>query len=367
MNTIKRPTLFVNEKVCKDNIARMARKAKSQDLELRPHFKTHQSHAIGQWFREEGVTGITVSSLGMANYFAHAGWTDITVAFPCNINEIDLINELSSSIQLRILVDNEEIVEMLSNQLINEVKVYIEVDSGGNRTGVSVQDSKRILALADLVTSKSNLSFLGIYSHAGHTYGANGQEDIMQIANSSLKKLNLLKNILLEKHPTTQLCFGDTPSCSVLESLDGVDAISAGNFVFYDLMQTEIGACTTENIGVALACPIVSINREKEQVSIYGGGVHFSKDRTDLNYFGRVASYNNSHFEIIEDGYLSKISQEHGIVKMRLQDLNKLSVGDSLLILPIHSCMTADCMGEYELLNTRGMKLDHYSQKKHVL
>ena len=47
----------------------MARKAKDNGLIFRPHFKTHQSIEIGEWFRESGVNKITVSSLTMANYF----------------------------------------------------------------------------------------------------------------------------------------------------------------------------------------------------------------------------------------------------------------------------------------------------------
>ena len=73
----------------------MAGKAHANRLVFRPHFKTHQSHLIGQWFREEGVTKITASSLSMAAYFAEDGWDDITVAFPVNIREMDTINELA--------------------------------------------------------------------------------------------------------------------------------------------------------------------------------------------------------------------------------------------------------------------------------
>ncbi len=43
----------------------MAEKARINDVVFRPHFKTHQSHKIGQWFRNEGVNAITVSSIKM--------------------------------------------------------------------------------------------------------------------------------------------------------------------------------------------------------------------------------------------------------------------------------------------------------------
>ncbi|MEM6737764.1 MAG: alanine racemase, partial [Bacteroidota bacterium] len=74
------PTLLLNKDICLRNIERMVAKAKHHNLTFRPHFKTHQSHEIGRWFREYGVDKITVSSLKMAEYFAEDQWGDITVA-----------------------------------------------------------------------------------------------------------------------------------------------------------------------------------------------------------------------------------------------------------------------------------------------
>jgi len=60
-DSITRPTLVVDEGRVRRNIARMATKARASGVRFRPHFKTHQSAAIGAWFREEGVTAITAS------------------------------------------------------------------------------------------------------------------------------------------------------------------------------------------------------------------------------------------------------------------------------------------------------------------
>ena len=63
MIQVTEPTMVLNEEVCKSNIARMAAKAKAANVVFRPHFKTHQSREIGEWFRASGVDKITVSSL----------------------------------------------------------------------------------------------------------------------------------------------------------------------------------------------------------------------------------------------------------------------------------------------------------------
>ena len=87
------PTLVISRSRAQNNIGQMAAKAEKSGVIFRPHFKTHQSSEIGNWFRKYGVRHITVSSAQMAEYFAQHGWTDITIAFPVNILEIEKLRK----------------------------------------------------------------------------------------------------------------------------------------------------------------------------------------------------------------------------------------------------------------------------------
>jgi D-serine deaminase-like pyridoxal phosphate-dependent protein len=82
---IQKPTLLLSRQRAMANIEKMAQKALHSGVRFRPHFKTHQSAQVGEWFREFGVEAITVSSVEMALYFAQHGWRDITIAFPVNL------------------------------------------------------------------------------------------------------------------------------------------------------------------------------------------------------------------------------------------------------------------------------------------
>ena len=77
--------------------------------------KRHQSAEVGEWFREKGVSRITVSSVEMAEYFAQHGWQDITIAFSVNIRQMNRIRQLAQTIRLGVLVENAEAVESLSH------------------------------------------------------------------------------------------------------------------------------------------------------------------------------------------------------------------------------------------------------------
>ena len=69
MISITRPTLLLHRPTCEANIRKMAEKAEGQNVQLIPHFKTHQSAQVGEWFSKVGVKAITVTSVKMATYF----------------------------------------------------------------------------------------------------------------------------------------------------------------------------------------------------------------------------------------------------------------------------------------------------------
>lgn len=187
---IIRPTLLLDKAVCLRNIARMAEKAKAKNLKFRPHFKTHQSAVIGTWYRQFGVSAITVSSVQMAGYFAAHGWGDITIAFPVNILEINQINALAKQIQLNLLVENRESVEFLDKKLTNQVGIFIEIDTGHNRSGISASKFRNIQHILELARRSSKMSFQGFLSHTGHTYDAQSRHDIFREHFDAVLKIN---------------------------------------------------------------------------------------------------------------------------------------------------------------------------------
>ncbi len=135
---IEKPTLLLDAEKAHRNIHRMAEKANRQQARFRPHFKTHQSAEIGEWFRPEGVTAITVSSVDMAYYFAHNGWQDITIAFTVNLRQIGALRELARQIHLELLVESAETVSFLQENLPFPVDVWVKIRfrRRANRPGV---------------------------------------------------------------------------------------------------------------------------------------------------------------------------------------------------------------------------------------
>lgn len=362
INQIVRPTLLIDKNKCISNIERMINKAQTHGLLFRPHFKTHQSREIGSWFWERGVRKITVSSLQMAKYFAEAGWQDITVAFPANLRETNLINELAEKIKLNLLVEDVVVVKILGNSLKHNVGAFIKIDSGYHRTGVPAEQVDEIDALVDAFGNYQNIHFKGFLTHAGNTYHAQTKEEILSIHRTSSEKMHLLKQRYSNQFPNLIVSIGDTPSCSLVEDFSLVDEIRPGNFVFYDVMQWKLGSCSLKDIAVALACPVVAKHKERNELVLYGGAVHLSKEFIFLpdgqKCFGLIVELSENGWQIPEkQNPVISLSQEHGIARVDAPMFDKIKVGDLVAVLPVHSCLTANLMKGY--LDFSGKRYEH--------
>lgn len=349
---IIKPTLILSKEIAVRNIEKMFRKAKKHGLNLRPHFKTHQSAEIGNWFREAGIDSISVSSLTMANYFADCGWDDITIAFSVNIHEIELMNELAGRVNLNLLVENIEGISSIIAKIGWHTGIFIKIDTGCNRTGIEWNKTHEIDIILKAIQKSPVLKFKGFISHSGHTYQANSTNDIHNRHFDTLLKLKSLKSRYYNEYPDILISTGDTPSCSICDNFDGIDEIRPGNFVFYDLMQHKLGSCELSDIAVRMICPVIAVHPSRNEVVIYGGAVHFAKDAI-MNIdgkplFGRIIiTRENKKILLDEKNYLFALSQEHGILKINPRELMYFKPGDLIEIIPVHSCLTANLMREY--------------------
>ena len=366
MLSITRPTLLLDEKKCKQNIQRMCQKANRLGVKLVPHMKTPQSAEIAHWCQAEGVDAITVSSVKMAGYFAEAGWRDITVAFPVNLLEMVEINRLLAlGVDLKLFVLDAEVVRKLDEGLEQKVNVLIELDAGYNRTGVDADNLLAVRKVADQVAEAKQVNLYGLYCHPGNTYHSHDIEEVRQIWATAIKKANFVRNALSSAFENIKVRIGDTPGCTLVEDMTGVDEISAGNFIFYDLVMNYLNVCDESDIAVAMAVPVVAKNESRRQIVVHGGAVHFSKDHLfdeqERKFFGEVVVLQDDGWSPIIQGIkLSSLSQEHGTLEATNELFNEIQIGDVLGILPIHSCLTANLMKAYTTLE--GKQVSHMEQ-----
>lgn len=362
-STFTRPTLLLDETRCRQNIERMAHKARQQGLRFRPHFKTHQSAEIGDWFRAAGVSACTVSSVTMAAYFADHGWDDITIAFSLNLRELPQITALARRVRhLNLLLESPGSAEELDGVLDTAVEVWLKVDCGSHRTGIAYDNTLLLENTAAAIRRSPHLHLRGLLSHFGDSYHAQGKAEVTALYHANLSRLQQARQRLLSAGTEAlELSIGDTPSCSLVDDLGEVDEMRPGNFVFFDSTQLMIGACAPEEIAVALVCPVAAVHPERAEVVLYGGAIHLSKDFQPVgehlvSYGLPVMLTDNGWGNPLPGGWVRSLSQEHGVVALEAHDLRNVRAGDLLGVLPAHSCLTLQAMRNLYTLDGRRIR-----------
>ena len=350
INTEK-PVLVLDERRCKRNIKKMAEKAERAGCRFRPHFKTHQSIEIGKWFKEAGVRGITVSSTGMASYFASAGWNNITIAFPFFRQQLPALSELEKQANLRLFVNSAGDLEALNSELLNDFEVIVEINPDVGRSGIHYQKTDTIRKLIQKCEKLAKTTFYGFYVHDGRTYRAKGKTEVENIIQPTISILNGLKS----EFPQASITLGDTPSASLLDQFPGIDELTPGNFVFYDWMQVQIGSCSLDDVALFALLPVAQYFSDENRAILHGGATHLSKDFVLTNgnqNFGQLLNFTNSSIKAVQHSFITALSQEHGTLSALPENIDDKSAW----ICPIHSCLTANLHDHY--ITTDGKRIE---------
>jgi D-serine deaminase-like pyridoxal phosphate-dependent protein len=210
--------------------------------------------------------------------------------------------------------------------------------------------------MMDFISTSKWLEFYGVLTHSGHTYHVENPEEVIDIYKDTVIKMNYIKDRYIDIWPEMVVSIGDTPACSLVESFEEIDEIRPGNFIFYDLMQYSIGACSIDQIALAVACPVIARNPERNEIVVYGGAVHLSKDFLYRSNGERIYGYvvrleDKGWSNPIKGTFLINLTQDHGIIRTTLDVYNSIKHGDLLGILPVHSCLTANLMKKYVTLD----------------
>ena len=135
------PALIVSEEILHRNIAGMASFANSVGVNLRPHIKTHKTPQIARLQIAAGAVGVTCAKVGEAEVMVNeAGVQDVLLAYPI-IGEPKYrrIVALMEKARIAIALDSREAATMLNEAMARHdrtIDVYVEVNTGQNRSGV---------------------------------------------------------------------------------------------------------------------------------------------------------------------------------------------------------------------------------------
>jgi len=117
--------------------------------------------------------------------------------------------------------------------------------------------------------------------------------------------------------------------------------------------QQSRGVCETDDIALSVLSSVIGHNRAAGKILLDAGGLALSKDRSADRFrpevgYGQLCNADGS---IIENLFVTSVSQEHGHVMVRDEsDYARFPVGSLMRILPVHACMTAAAYDYFNLL-----------------
>jgi len=339
------PAFLVDRSIVERNCDRMRRKALQSGVAFRPHAKTHKTIEIARMQHGGAAGPITVSTMAEAEFYADAGFRDITYAVPIAPEKLPRAAALQRRLErLNILLDSFDALRAVEGSG-TVFDAFLKVDCGYHRAGVDPNDPDSV-RLAMAMASSPAIHFQGLLTHAGHSYNARTVDEIRRVAAEETAALTRFRALLDGLGDTTR-SVGSTPTLSVVERFTDCDEVRPGNYVFFDAFQTTLGSCRFEDIAVSVLATVVGSYPERHEAVLDAGALALSKDtgpdHIDPKFgYGMVCDLDLRPI----DARLVALSQEHG----KLATREHLPVGTRVRVVPNHSCLTAAMYDRYHVL-----------------
>lgn len=360
--TLTTPCLLLDEAKMMRNVERLAGRARSLGVTLRPHLKTVKSVEAARRVLGDAGGPATVSTLAEAEVFHAAGLRDLLYAVGIAPQKLERVLALRrAGCDLSVILDSAEqarAVGEASRRAGDAIPALIEIDSDGHRGGLRPDDPE-LVALGRLLHDGGAV-LRGVMTHAGESYTVSGADAHAQFAETERAAAVAAAEALRAAGlPCPVVSVGSTPTAHGARDLSGVTELRAGVYVFFDLVMAGIGVCTPGDIALSVLTTVIGHQKARGWTLVDAGWMAMSRDRgtavqaVDQGY-GVVCDEAGT---ILPDLIVSAASQEHGTVTRRpgsQAPVPDLPVGARLRILPNHACATAAQHGHYTVIPAAG-------------
>lgn len=356
MNPLATPAALIDVRRMQRNIDTMQQRMNALGVALRPHVKTSKCVEVVRRQIAAGARGITVSTLKEAEQFFAAGVTDILYAVgmvPSKLAPAKALRERGCDLKIIVdSVDAAKAVAEFGNTQSHVFEVWLEVDTDGHRAGLK-PDGEELIAVGRAL-HEGGMKLGGVMTHAGASYELNTPAALQAMAEQERSRcVQAAERLRAAGMPCANVSVGSTPTALSAQHLEGVTEVRAGVYVFHDLVMTNIGVASMDDVALSVLTTVIGHQKEKGWALVDAGWMAMSRDRgtqkqtCDYGY-GQVCDVDGKPI----DGYVvDSANQEHGIIA-RAGALDhdiaaRFPVGTLLRVLPNHACATAAQFPEY--------------------
>lgn len=313
------PVLVVDLDVLDRNIATVHSFFAGRDASLRPHIEAHRCPAIAhrQLAAEGTVGGITVNTIGQAEHFAGAGFSDIFIASQVvTRGKIQRLCALATRCVITVAVDNPQNINNLSeaaSRVGATVNVVVDVNTRLNRSGV--EPGRPAVDLASQVNKADGLHFSGLSTYEGFIF-----EDVADETRKAIQPLLDTREMMEKAGMEVEVVSaGGTHNYEVVGDMSGITEVPAGS---YALMDQRYRSSRPQLQPAAKVLATVTSRPEPTVVIIDTGQKAIGADSGE------------PVIENLQGAKIAGLSAEHGNLSLSEPNANQPDLGDKLWLIP---------------------------------
>ena len=330
------PALAIYPDRIKKNIDSMLEIA-GEASRLRPHVKTYKMPEIVQMQMDRGISKFKCATLVEAEMLANTGCKDILIAMPSvGPMQAEILNlkRKYSDVQFSTLIDHISQVQHWFDKLEEgeEINLYIDVNVGMSRTGISPEES---LSLIEKVDDEQNLNLMGLHVYDGHNRIEDYNQRKAQVEKEYAQVTDLLSKIE-NSNKLEVVCGGSVTFPCHAE--DNRRTLSPGTTLLWDAGYGSRFPDIPINNAAVLVSRIISMPGE-DRICLDLGHKSVASEMQDK----RVIFPQLEKYERV--GH----SEEHLVLKVA--DRDKLEIGQVLYGIPWHICPTVALHEEVVVVN----------------
>lgn len=351
---LETPAILVRTGALEQNLKKYQEACSRNNKELWPMVKTHKSTEIARMQKTLGATGFLCGTLDECEALCDAGMEKLMYAYPA-AGKVSCRRaaRLAGRCEFFARIDSYEAAAMLEEAAKEEdvtVNYTLIVDCGLHRFGLSPEETVK---LAGELSPFTHLKFMGISTHSGQVYAEADPSGVAACAKQERDILHRTVRLLKEAGwEVPYVTTGSTPTFRENVSDEVINVFHPGNYVFHDSIQLSNGTAVQEECALVVYAAVISHPEEALFICDAGAkclgldkGAH---GNASVEGFGQVIG----HPELVVEG----LSEEVG--KLHVKGETDLKVGDRIMIIPNHSCSSANLTDYYIMIDDEDMVTD---------
>ena len=350
LQELQTPAIVIRSEAMMENLKEYQQKCDAFGKQLWPMLKTHKSTELADLQTELGAAGFLCGTLDECETLCQRGVEHIMYAYPvAGRVSCQRAVKLAQNCDFYVRIDGLDAAHQLNEAAAEQgttVNYTVILDCGLHRFGLPAE---HLLPFAQEMKQFSNLNFCGISTHCGHVYAEADADKVPLYAQQEKAAIHQAVDSLRSAgFEVKMVTSGATPTLRDTVDDEYINIYHPGNYIFNDRIQISNRTATEDQCALVVYATVISNPREGLLICDAGAKC------LGLDQGAHGNSAVQGHGSVIGHPELLVISLSEEVGKISVSGSTDVKVGDRIMIIPNHSCSSANLTAYYVLADKEG-------------